>query len=157
MNKRPKLNDDAVIALVAEELAIKVAGWIGSTDDIDQIENDLRQVLKFNSDGYELARELDDYNPDTELVNILDNASCIRYSAYKQICRKWVLDNNFIGPVIGSIVNFIYKGKQIEGEGISNYDYGQSMVYCESLGHVREGGGTHGAGVNWEDLTEIPK
>ena len=131
MNKRPKLNDDAVIALVSNELAINVADWIGSTDDIDQIES--------------------------ELVNILDEADSMMYSAYNIICRKWVSDNGLVGPEIGASVSFTFYGKRIEGEVVNNYDYGQSSVFCESLGHVREGFGTHSVVVNWDDLTEVAK
>ena len=158
MNKRPKLNDDAVIALVSNELAINVADWIGSTDDIDQIESDLKKALKYSSlDGYDLAKRLDYYDPDTELVNILDEADSMMYSAYNIICRKWVSDNGLVGPEIGASVSFTFYGKRIEGEVVNNYDYGQSSVFCESLGHVREGFGTHSVVVNWDDLTEVAK
>lgn len=157
MNKRPKLNDDAVIALVAEELAIKIADWMSNYDDIEEIENDLKRALKYHSDGYELARELDDYNPDAELVDILDNALDMKLSAHDQVCRRWVSDNGLVGPNIGASVSFTFDGKRIEGEVVNNYDYGQSSVFCESLGHVREGLGTHGVVINWEDLTEVAK
>jgi len=156
MNKRPKLNDDAVIALVSNELSTDVADWVGSQENLKEIRHDLTRALKFSSlDGYDLAKRLDYYDPDTELVNILDDADSMMYSAYNIICRKWVSDNGLVGPEIGTIVDCILKN--IKGEVVNNYDYGQSSVFCESLGHVREGLGTHGVVVNWEDLTEVAK
>lgn len=158
MNKRPKLNDDAVIALVSNELSTDVADWVGSQENLKEIRHDLTRALKFSSlDGYDLAKRLDYYDPDTELVNILDDADSMMYSAYNITCRKWVSDNGLFGPEIGASISFAFDGKQIEGEVVNNYDYGQSSVFCESLGHVREGFGTHSVVVNWEDLTEVAK
>lgn len=164
----------------AKELLPSVMGWLQSEGDDheenkDQILQDLKKILSnYDLDGYALARELDDWNPNAELVEILDHASVLISKAEKKLIRQFIEEND-IKPRLskGMEVNVpgrylsggfgrknierskIYKGtiKSIETDG--NY-----TVYSQEAGHVTAESGECGVTatyIPWRDLEDANK
>ena len=156
---RPKRSDDAVIAAAAKKLAPAVREWLNDETELKDIEADLAQAMKYDSDGYDIARHLDgQYSPDAALVEILDGAGYAKISASSKAEAEWVKANNLQPPAIGSMVSFtgrygITAGGVVSGEVTKNHPDGKSTIFCASQGHVREGVGTHGTIIEWERLT----
>ena len=113
-------------------------------------------MLGRSSDGYELARALDNlgYSPDAELVEILDEIGFLRLNICSLLEEQWVKVSGLTGPAVGSKVQFknVDDRKDYEGEVTENKAAGKSIVFCQSLGRAREGRGTHGLYINWENL-----
>ncbi len=155
---RPTLNDPEVIAAAARKLAPAVKQWVeDSAVTLAEIEADLRDAIKFDDDGYAIARELDgQYDPDARLVEILDQAYCEKTDVLRALERDWVQANQLQPIPLESKVR--WQKKPVAGVGIviGNDDAGHSTVMFPSLGHVREGGGCHGYIANWEELTIEP-
>ena len=154
---RPKRSDDAIVAAAAKRLAAEVKEWLNDESTLEEIEADLVKAIKYDNDGYDIARRLDgQYSPDAALVEILDNASHFKSSAQTKAEIEWVNANNITPPAIGSKVTYKehgYDGKLISGEVTENHREGKSTIFCASLGHVKSGTGTHGFIVEWERLT----
>ena len=154
---RPKRSDDSIISAAAKRLAIEVKQWLNDESTLEEIEADLVKAIKYDSDGYDIARRLDgQYSPDAALVEILDNAGHYKSSAQTKAETEWVNANNITPPAIGSKVSYKqhgYDGKTISGEVTENHKDGKSTIFCASLGHVKSGIGTHGHIVEWERLT----
>lgn len=93
--KRPTLHDPEVIAAAARKLAPAVKEWVeDSAVTLAVIEADLREAIKFDDDGYAIARELDSqYYPDARLVEILDQAYGAKTDALRALERDWVQAN----------------------------------------------------------------
>lgn len=91
--KRPEYCCDEVLKLVARDLAPAVAKW--AKQSTASIEPDLLLALEtaWNLDGYQLARELGSWEPDSTLVSILDRAGRYHMDRLVQLQRNWVRDN----------------------------------------------------------------
>jgi hypothetical protein len=119
--ERPGFND-SVRSKLAKELAITIKQH-GCSMGAD-IETDLYDLLSdqwhCQSDGYELAKYLDDnygYSPDTNLVEALDCASSLYDGIIEQQSKEWVLAYEIkLSYAIGDKVNFPYRGGKKEGE-----------------------------------------
>jgi hypothetical protein len=113
-------------------------------------------VLGRSSDGYELAQALDNlgYSPDAELVEILDEIGFVRLNICSRLEEQRVKVSGLTGPAVGSKVQFknVDDRKDYEGEVTENKAASKSIVFCPSLGHAREGMGTRGLYINWENL-----
>lgn len=169
MNERPNRKSDQIVKQVAEKLADDmIKNWNLPAEDRDMAISDLSEALQYHEDGYELARELDgNYDPDASLVDILDRASHLLYSAHADECEKWVVESGKSGPEVGARVTTNKRRYEEAGEGIvvSNTKDGRSTVSFPKLGHVghlgkdavRSGKSsqTMGAIIEWEDLNII--
>jgi hypothetical protein len=147
MNPRPQRYSKEVNAKVAELLWPKVLTWLEGEDADIQ---DLVDAVNFNCDGYAIARELDHdgWDPDSDLVEILDQAEHFRYGVLKDLSILWVKENNLQGPDIGSRVNWAKgpKGATEGGEVVENHEDGKSSVkFCQARTYY----------VPWEDLTVV--
>lgn len=147
MNPRPQRYSKEVNAKVAELLWPKVLTWLEGEDADIQ---DLVDAVNFNCDGYAIARELDydGWDPDSDLVEILDQAEHFRYGVLKDLSILWVKENNLQGPAIGSRVNWPKgpKGATEGGEVVENHEDGKSSVkFCQARTYY----------VPWEDLTVV--
>ncbi len=149
---RPKTSDAEIIRKAAEKLAPEVAEWIGDGTPVEDIIPDLEKAMRWSRDGYKLARELDDYDPDAQLVEILDSAEHYKSQAKEKACEEWVKSEGLEAPEIGSEV--IDSAKPEHGVGIvgRNWPDGRSTVSFATLGHVTEGMGCHGLILEWERL-----
>jgi hypothetical protein len=155
---RPTLYDPAVITSAAKQLAPAVKQWCeDSAVTVEEIETDLAKALKFDDDGYAIAREMDgQYDPDARLVEILDQAYGAKTAALRALERDWVQANQLQPLPLESKVRWAKKPAAGVGIVVRNDDAGRATVMFPSLGHVRQGNGGHGFIVNWEELTIEP-
>lgn len=112
--------------------------------------------LKYYTDGYQLAKRLDEslgVYPDEELVDCLSGTSNIVYSAHCDAVKKWIKEEQ-IKPEfsIGDKVCYLNNKKKISGE-ITKIDceMGKYLIFSESLGHVKSGVGSHGVYITFEE------
>jgi len=155
--KRPDRNGDDIRKEVAKALFPKVAQWLKSAgDDVveEEIIADLEKALKWgDKDGYELAKDLDgqSWTPDSELVNMLDEASGIRYSLHQKACEKWVIENNIQPPPFDAKAKCIRHMKVKGATGVITriYPDGTATFTTED----RKSGGYI---IPWEDLEILP-
>jgi len=103
LSSRPKLHDIEVRQVVAEKLFPLLVRWLNSNGDAtdyaepdnkEELEKQIHGLLHGNSlsdDGYRLARwmEKDGWDPDTELVDILDHVPGYAREALRQASIKW--------------------------------------------------------------------
>jgi len=152
--KRPTIRDAAVLDRAAEVMWPRIQAWNGHDPDRDTVA-DLRRALRWTSDGYKLARDLDKWCPDAALVDILDSAGAELHFAAREETKAWVIANSVETPVlVGSRVAFIRGGNRITGEVARvDADVAEYIVFCESLGHVR--GRELGTTVAAEDVEAI--
>jgi hypothetical protein len=98
-SRRPKRFDDDVLAEVARKLAPDVSQWLGDGANPDEVAGQLAEALGglFEFDGYKLAKALADehyYEPDSALVNVLDQADHVGWAAWRDRVAAWVAANN---------------------------------------------------------------
>lgn len=163
--ERPGPNDEAVDALLAERMLGRVLDWLrqsGEKDpDGDEVREELEEVMELETDGYQIARNLDNkgWDVDADLVAILDSAQSKRYFIANELVAKWVTDNNILPPLaVGAIVGFKQERNTYAGE-ITKIDakHATYTVFCGELGHVREGNGTYGVILPYELALDPPQ
>lgn len=165
---RPDEFHDLVVRRVVEEVLQEVMDWQGSTgefnddeDAAEEVRKDLLEAISYGDDGYGICRDLDSsgWSPDSELVDILDNLEW--HAVTRAAVKRWVLDNQ-VAPrlAVGAPVKVYdhhFEGKPTssseplrEGEVVRvDLDGGTYTVFVPSLGHVREGVGSHGRIYPW--------
>lgn len=92
-DERPSDNDELFLKLVAEQIYPDVARWLAPDDhDKDSVMDDLVDILSNEQDGYKLAHDLDHkgWDPDAELVEILDGVSHHRHTIESAMTALWV-------------------------------------------------------------------
>jgi hypothetical protein len=152
-NPRPKHNDDAIIRIAAEKLLPDVMGWLGDAGiPENEVLDDLTKAMRWGSDGYQIAKEMDSYEPDAVLVEILDAAGHLKSSAREKACAEWVIENGLEGPEIGAKVTSARRPNDGVGTVTKNWPDGRATVAFHAAGHVTEGIGCHGFIIEWEDL-----
>jgi hypothetical protein len=154
------MSDARVPATAATKLAPAVLKWLADdTCTLDSVINDLQKAIRYEADGYDVAKHLESegYTPDAELVEILNDVAHHKHQALYNLEKTWVAEQGLVGPSVSTIVEFKHQGKTIQGEVTENTPTGKSVVFCESLGHVRsgKGNGTLGLHVAWESLRVI--
>lgn len=152
MTPRPKRHSQEVIQKAAALLAPKFKKWVDSEDDDDtplaELEKDLIDAIKYEDDGYAIARKLDGrYDPDAELVEILCEAEILKRMALSDLEAGWVIANKLQGPPIGAKV--ASKSRGMSGIVCRNYPDGKSCITRDS---DRPGCGPI---IEWENLTII--
>lgn len=154
---RPTRKDVEILQAAARTLAPKVKEWLADHETtLDEIEADLVKVLKYRDDGYDLANSLDgQYSPDAALVEILDEASFAKSRALTIAEAKWVEATGIQAIPLETKVRWPAKSSAGIGIVTANHGDGKSTVMFESLGHVREGIGSHGYLVEWEKLEVV--
>lgn len=147
---RPKRSDDFIVREAAKLLAPKVKEWLDDDTELEDIEADLVKAIKYNDDGYEVARSLDGkYSPDAALVEILDEAGMAKRNAHSKAEVEWVKANNIQEIPLETKVRWSRKAEAGIGVVTKNHPDGKSTVTFASLGQ------TPGSGyiVEWEALT----
>lgn len=91
---RPKQSDPAVIMYAAHIIAGRIVEEWEPSGDTDEWAKSLAKEMRYaHRDGYALARELERYHgvsPDSQLVEILDEASSVLSDAHTDALEKWV-------------------------------------------------------------------
>lgn len=171
--ERPK-ETEIITAIGMGKLAIEVHKWLSQDSEpnetVEEIQEDLMEIYDSFSDGFALAKKLDDkgWEVNTDLVNILDNAQSYIYTALNNAVQAWVEQYDIKPPFpIGHKVKITNNRKRItnKAEFIAQEVSGEITkiwekeakytIYCESLGHVRVGEGTHGIVKNYEEVREF--
>jgi len=161
MARRPYKRDEDIM----KEVAIKLAGILNEQfglveEDEIYIEEDLYEVLSncYDWDGYELTKELERTayaDGNSQMVEIMDSADCIAEDIVSKKQTEWFRQQNFLLPKcsVGNIVKFKWRdGNLYEGEVVRIDERGRAYVFCEEIGHVRQGVGNHATIINLEDL-----
>lgn len=163
---RPDERHDLVVRRVVEEVLQEVMDWRGATgefdDDPEEVRSELLDEVSHGDDGYGICRKLDSsgWTPDSELVGILDDLPW--HKVTKGAVKRWLLDNQ-VAPklAIGEAVKVYDEhwgvrpmpstAPLLEGEVVRvDLEGGTYTVFVPSLGHVREGLGSHGRIYDWE-------
>lgn len=94
------------------------------------------------------------YEPDSQLVELLDNAYWLHHKAHEKAIREWVKGWNIKVPWSPEQnVRIKHKGQLISGVVAEiQSDKATCTVRCPQLGHVRDGEGSHGFIINSEDI-----
>jgi hypothetical protein len=153
---RPKNTDDEIIRAAAVKLTPRVQEWLKQGgDDMDEIDvvDDLAKAMRFESDGYGVARELDHagWSPDAHLVDILDGTYQMNYDALTEACKAWVIATGAQEIPVGSIVLWKKHSWPAPKEGVvtKNRAEGKSVVSFDGetvLGYI----------IEWEKLEVKP-
>jgi hypothetical protein len=111
----------------------------------------------FNSDGYELARDLEkemDVQSDSELVDDMNSISYHCHSCLRENVENWVKDCEITPKYsIGDEVSVWVKNVNYIGEISKIYERtAEYSIFIEELGHVREGVGTTGTIKKFEEI-----
>lgn len=148
---RPKLYDDEVISLAVTKLLPEVMRWMNNESPEDEVRADLESEMDFVSDGYEFARNLErnkHWVCDSALVEVLDGL--YNYDALDELERRWIATYR-VFPCFQVGAHITYKNHPAEIVRIDGVR-GKYSIFCEALGHVRKGTGTHAAVVDWEKI-----
>ena len=167
---RPDHHIEDVKRAVVLKVLPAILSWLGETLDpkdeddqsrLDEIQDDLLDVVCYSQDGYAMTKELEDdkgwADADSELVDILDNLEF--YSIGNAAIIQWIADNE-VKPKLaaGAIVRVKqnrHRKEEFTGEIIQVEDSGNYVVLIPSQGHVREGVGTHGWCIPWEEVEAL--
>ena len=148
---RPNRMSDEVLAEVANRLMPRVLQWLNmgqdNAEEVLETAKDLINVLEYSSDGYKMAKELEDRHGwdevDSDLVDILEGADY--YGTLQTALRAWVKDNDLkprleVGEVV-TVKKVSSEGSEHRGEIVNIGDDGTYTVMIPALGHVRQGTG----------------
>lgn len=160
--QRPTVRDKDIIKLVSLEIAKQIYKGVVA-GDMEEAGEDIAKVLLRHplDDGYQLAKRLEDecgwFRVDFDIAETLDSAGGMLLSKVREATKVWV-ERNAIKPKrkVGDIVGIVQRGINYSGE-IVRVDEEQAdyTVMVPECGHVREGLGTHGFVVHYEDIHEL--
>jgi hypothetical protein len=160
---RPTQNDPAVIDAALARIWPEIVAW-GIDEDDEDSKGSIREGLDgHHLDGYAFARSLehDGWDPDSQLVEILDGASHHLHTAHDKAVAAWVAEHGWPGVrlPVGTRVRAKVGSRMVEGEvsqpehGAERYDnHAHYLLWCPSEGHVKAGCGSHGFIVNAESV-----
>ena len=167
IRKRPSRHDERIVRLAAEKTFDRREDYGVEVDDYDSATesaiNDIASVISGSRDGYEMARDLErkGWYCTSQMVEWLDGADYDLYSAHDQAVAEWVAAEG-IKPslAIGASVTFTTPAFHAKGRGptlageITAIDekHARYTVFVPELGHVREGCGTHGIILPFEEI-----
>jgi hypothetical protein len=162
--KRPSEHDPKVVAIHMAAIRERVGEYVarndavGDGEDMDTVMADVERAMDLESDGYRIAAQLEGHGwtVDARLVEFMHGLVRDRYEAHRQVVRDWVIAEG-IKPVfsVGDWVVFESPRRfgKVEGEIIKIFgDQAKYLVFIPSEGHVREGLGTLGTHVPFEDV-----
>jgi hypothetical protein len=159
--KRPTRYHVDVEKYVKDALLPTVISWMGkgiidlNSEKALEIWEDLKEAIAYEDDGYRIARNLEAWNPDEELVDILSEVSFLKRGAHDAVVMQWVIDND-IQPdrKIGDQVSYTEEGKVRSGNIVKIYERtAKYVVSFPELGHVpSEQQGTQGLVLDYEEV-----
>jgi len=168
---RPSRYDDEICRAAARVMAPKFFEYCGEANPperefehmVEQLAGALSHTM--SCDGFELAYELKRtycWEGDEQLVELCSELGWEVGRQADVAVRQWIIDNNVEPPLaVGTPVLYLdaHGGSGWCGAEITRSiaETGEFTVFVESLGHVREGIGTHGFVVPWESDKIKPK
>lgn len=168
--RRPSSYGKDINLEIARALLPRVLLWLKldegaalTEEETSVILDELSDACACNDDGYGVARDLDNrhmWDVDSELVDILDAVAFERIKAHDRSVEAWVLREG-VKPehALGQRVQFRFqKWDKVSNVGeVIEVDERKAkyLVFCESLGHVRNGVGTHGVYVPFEETMSV--
>jgi len=165
---RPTQYCDEVAYAIVDKVLKSIISWMyhgkfsPPQRELDDLKEDIFTAIQWSDDPFEIAKNLEQagWDCDGELVDLLGCVSKYRSEAYEDfIQHKWILKYG-VEPKLsaGDVVSFKYKGSFDTGEVTKIYpSSAKYLVYCSHRGHVKEGVGTHGHIIPFEDClpTEV--
>jgi len=124
---------------------------------VEELKENFTASDLFNSDGYELARDLEKemgIQSDSELVDDMNSVSYNCHSCLRVNVEKWVKDCEITPKYsIGDEVSVWVKNVNYIGEISKIYERtAEYSIFIEELGHVREGVGTTSTIKKFEEI-----
>ena len=132
----------------------------------DREHRDVRNAWAIHLDEYQMARRLEDagWESDYQLMELMDGFDSCVLSAHEQALREWVQAHaHLLAEVRPSLEQRVTTPKRWD-KGRTSYaprsgivtrideDRATCTVMIPEFGHVREGPGTLGAVLAWEEL-----
>ena len=157
---RPRIYDKKVLENALDALVPRVIKWLHADNDLsnsEDVRQHLHDAIEFEDDSRKIVNYLEDHcywRVNRDLQDIMDNVVEDRHLAFIDLTNRWVLQNG-VSPKysIGQSVKFKNKGKNYQGEIVSiDTSTAKYLVFCEQLGHVKKGIGTHGTYVPYEEV-----
>ncbi len=94
--QRPHEQDDLVIKRTLELFMPKVISYLGSDwheSEQESVKDHISDVLRNNSDGYDMARELESrhhWEQDRALVDLMDEGESYQRQAHRELLKQWI-------------------------------------------------------------------
>jgi hypothetical protein len=148
---RPRESDDAIFEQAIDLLMPSVWDWVTASsgqanypnEEREGVRAELKKCIGHNSytkDGYQLARSLEYsmWEPDSELVDILDSYTIFIDRAHREAVKLWVVDNQIIPQKnIGDAVLVKVRGVEYDGFILSvDTTTAQYTINIPALGHI---------------------
>ena len=162
---RPNRHDLAVRQAAAEKAWPEFRTWLIANDateaeadeDCETALRELADALEWNEDGYDVAQHLErqGWDADDGLVDAARRLVDALYVAHDEAVKAWAVATEQRPTFkLGDHVRFEHPGRQrpVNGE-VTKIDAARAkyVVFCASIGHVRQGVGSHGIYINFED------
>ena len=167
---RPTRADLAVRQAAATKAWPVFRAWLVSSGatvteadaDREDVLPELADALEWNDDGYDVAKHLEGrgWDADDGLVDAGRRLVDALEDAHDAAVKSWVTATKPAQRfAVGDAVQFTHSGRPgrpTTGE-VTRIDAARAkyVVFCASLGHVREGVGSHGTLVNFEDARPV--
>lgn len=167
IGKRPSNNDKKIIEAAVDKYLEEFLRWneVEIYKDCDfyeqhvqDVENDLLKCVNYYSDPFDIASDLDrmsNWNPNKELLDIIESTQWEIGNQHKAAVKKWVEDNGLkLEFDIGDMVKFKKPQAGIcSGEITKLYpETLKYLVFNKAARHVKTGLGTNGIIKIQEDL-----
>lgn len=148
---RPSERDDDIFEKAIDLLMPSVWDWVTASSGQENYPNEEREYTReelkkaigrnsYTKDGYQLARSLEYsmWEPDSELVDILDSYSVFLDRAHREAVKLWVIDNQIIPQKkIGDTVFVKVRGVEYSGRILEiDTTTAQYTINIPALGHV---------------------
>jgi len=149
---RPTESNPEIFVAAIDLLMPSIWDWVTATSEQENYPNDEREHVRseliegigrnsFIKDGYQLARKMEHsamWEPDSELVDILDSYGRFLSQAHRDSVKAWVTENNIIPQKkIGDAVFVSVLGVEYEGFILSVDNLtAQYSINIPSLGHL---------------------
>lgn len=154
--KRPHQMSRECSELTARKMIPLLEEYLDEDVD-DEILREFVNAIQYEDDKVRICTSLDAWDPCERLYDVLDHLFAKRRDAERELVATWIKENKItLSKRVGDAVKF----KSVRN-GILSGEITQAMpesaqycIFVESLGHVREGVGTHGMIVNEEDLVK---
>lgn len=163
--ERPSHRTKSILDAAAREIVSAIPNLGG---DFEANISDVSQALASNApvfDGYRIARELEQshhWECDMAIVEELDTASAVVSQLVRNLTAEWV-EKNAIRPKLRvgeatSVETYDNSNRRGRFDGevlVIDEKHATYTIMIPALGHVREGQGTHGIIVPYEQLHDL--
>jgi len=171
MTERPKYHDKRIPEMVAEKLLPKVLEYLrqNSGADEEDVRKDLRDALRHGDDDgftlcYNLKRDCH-WDPDSELVEIMDEAGYFRNKSHDELVQQWVAEEKIVLSLpVGATVRVTTRRKfrqpEEEFDGVVTTllpETARYVIRIPALGHVEEGIGKTGTTGQYFDKEDVER